>query len=745
MKNQTVISASWLVLAVTSPLVVAAEALQTQNTAQTVSPAQGESSAVPSTEVSPTNDSVIQNSAASEATPKKLLTTANEQPEETLTIYSKRGLISYVSATASKDNTPIVETPMSVSVLTSERIKAIGAETIQDALGYVAGVYNGPFGVDTRGDWSAIRGVSPVQYLDGMKMLYGHYNNTRPNPYGLAQIEILKGPASVLYGQGTTGGIVNLVSRKPQATTEGEFWAQLGNFDRTQLAIDYTGALDSDASFLFRINGMYRDSGTQTDHVADNTRYFAPALTWHINADTEWTLLANIQQNESGSSTQFFPHVGTIIPAPLGQIPANRFVSEPDFDKYNTDQQAITSIIKHDINPTWQIRSAIRYMDSSADYYTMYAYPFNLQSDNTHLLRSIYVSQADAKSLTTDNRLHAQFAWGNSEHQLVIGYDLQDATTNNDSYFGFNAGGLLNVYQPEYGQTTIPPIAQLPIADSPKLKTRQSGIYIQDQIKIDEQWIVSLGARRDRATTQTIGSDQQKYTATTKRFGLMYLTHLDISPYFSYSESFDIINGLNANQQPYQPKQGKQNEWGLKYQPANTEHLITASYFQSKEKNRLVADPQNPTQQIQIGEAKISGYEVEAQLEWDNLDVYANYSQIDTRDEFAEKLNSIPEQMVSTWVTYQPTTFWQGIKIGAGIRYVGNTFFKTNINNQPTPTETDSYTLIDFMLGYAVKPFDLTLNVDNITDKTVITTCLNRGDCFYGQSRTISANIRYQF
>ena len=193
-----------------------------------------------------------------------------EEMMETIEV-SSRGLISYVSATGSRSDTPIIETPLSVSVLTEARIEDLGAVTVQDAIGYVAGLYNGPYGVDTRGDWAQIRGVAPVQYLDGLKSLFGYYNNVRVNPYSLGQIEILKGPSSVLYGQGSTGGIINLVSKRPQAETQGEFWAQLGNYSRKQVAGDITGALNQDASLTGRFIGLYRDSDTQTDYVPDNS------------------------------------------------------------------------------------------------------------------------------------------------------------------------------------------------------------------------------------------------------------------------------------------------------------------------------------------------------------------------------------------------------------------------------------------------------------------------------------------
>lgn len=313
-----------------------------------------------------------------------------EEMMETINV-SSRGLISYVSATGSKSDTPIIETPLSVSVLTEARIQDLGAVTVQDAIGYVAGLYNGPFGVDTRGDWAKIRGVAPVQYLDGLKSLFGNYNNVRVNPYSLGQIEVLKGPSSVLYGQGSTGGIINLVSKRPKAETEGQFWAQLGNYSRKQVAGDITGALNDDASLTGRFVGLYRDSDTQTDYVPDNSLVLNPSLSWHTSEDTKITLIGNIQRNESGSSTQFFPWQGTLLPNEFGQIDSSTFVSEPGFDKYDTEQDALTAIVEHDINLDWSLRLASRYSDSSSEYNTMYGWPPVFAEDNRTVNRVSYL------------------------------------------------------------------------------------------------------------------------------------------------------------------------------------------------------------------------------------------------------------------------------------------------------------------------------------------------------------------
>jgi len=675
---------------------------------------------------------------------------------------SSRGLISYVSATGSKSDTPIIETPLSVSVLTEARIEDLGAVTVQDAIGYVAGLYNGPYGVDTRGDWAQIRGVSPVQYLDGLKSLFGYYNNVRVNPYSLGQIEILKGPSSVLYGQGSTGGIINLVSKRPQTETEGQFWAQLGNYSRKQVAGDITGALNDDASLTGRFVGLYRDSDTQTDYVPDNSLVLNPSLSWHASQDTKITLIGNIQRNESGSSTQFFPWQGTLLPNEFGQIDSSTFVSEPGFDKYDTEQDALTAIVEHDINLDWSLRLASRYSDSSADYNSMYGWPPVFAEDNRTVNRVSYLSRADAQAWTTDLQLHGSLFTGAVEHDLVFGIDFQDAYTDND--YAYGAMNTLDLYAPEYGQATGLP-TEADITDLPSSKTYQLGFYVQDNMRIADKWLVSAALRRDRATTNPEASASTNQYATTGRLGFMYLMDAGVSPYVSYSESFSPLLGTDAYGSAFVPTEGKQWEAGVKYQPEGTEHLLTASVYQITEENRATPlgsgqsdnpDIVNPDGQVQTGEVKIEGVELEAQLAWESLDVYASYAYIDavvteSNDPLQQgaTLSATPEQQASIWATYRPQN-WNGFKIGAGIRYVGNTsdgnaYVEQNGSVIYDPLETPSYTVFDAMIGYEWDNYSLSLDVDNLTDKTVLTSCLARGDCFYGQQRTVMANFRYNF
>jgi iron complex outermembrane receptor protein len=265
------------------------------------------------------------------------------------------------SATASKTNTPLAETPQSISVITRQQLEDQGAQTVQDALRYTAGVRSDAYGFDNRGDWALIRGTSFVQYVDGLRSaLGGFYNTTRPDPFTLERVEVLRGPASVLYGQGGFGGLVNLVSKRPQAYTLREIVVEAGSYGRKQLGVDLTGPVNESGTLLYRLIALGRDSGTQVDYVPDDRKLLAPALTWRPNGRTSVTAYAKLQEDLSGSSVGFFPHRGTLFDAPFGRIPTNTFISEPGFDEYRAKQRDIGYEASHQFNDVWTVRQNLR-------------------------------------------------------------------------------------------------------------------------------------------------------------------------------------------------------------------------------------------------------------------------------------------------------------------------------------------------------------------------------------------------
>ncbi len=665
-----------------------------------------------------------------------------------------------------KMDAAITDIPFSVSIITQDFFTATGVKTLQDAFQYSAGVNGGPYGVDSRGDWATIRGVSPTLYLDGMRKSLGSYNNTRQDPYTLERLEILKGPASVGYGQASTGGIINMVSKRPQEEFSGEVWAQVGNFDRKQLAVDVTGPIDQDGKWLYRLVALRRDSESQTEHVDDDSMVIMPSLTWRPTEQTSITVSVNEQNNETGTGTQFLPLNGTILPNPNGDIDLDVFLSEPDFDKYDSEQTAYTVSFDHEFNEIFALSGNYRNSKSEVEYRTMYpaflgslqsavygdvTYP-RLMADGKTALRTALASDRSADSETYDLRLSANFETGAFEHSAVLGYDVQDITTDNDfAYLNRTSIDILNpidVYSPVYGQLSPSDAATLygltPV-DQPSTTLEQEGFYFLDQVRY-ENWILSAGIRRDEVENSTQGdSNKDKDEQTTKQFGLMYQFENGISPYFSYTESFEPITGSDVYGARYKPSEGEQKEWGVKYQPEGTNLLVTAAYYEIEESNRLMTDPNDPTNRIQAAGGEIRGYELEVQGTWSQIDLIASYTKVDAKlqeqGQDTVNISAVPDEQASAWVSYRFADKLAGLRIGLGARYTGTTYD----GSDSEALETDSYTLVDGMIGFELENWFLSLNARNLTDKEHLTSCLGRGDCFAGEARTVTADVRYKF
>src|SRR5690554_4121828 len=643
-----------------------------------------------------------------------------------------KGYTATRSATATKTDTAITETPRSISVVTAQRMEDQGVQTVQDALRYVSGVRSEAYGLDARVDSALVRGSSPTTFLDGLQQSFGHYTNTRSDPFTLERIEVLKGPASMLYGQSPVAGVVNMVSKRPRAEQATELQLQYGTWNRKQVAIDTTGSLTRDGNWLYRVVAVARDSGTQVDHVDDDRLVLMPSITWQPSDDLEWTLLANIQRDDSGSTSQFLPHRGTLLSAPLGRFDTDLFVSEPGFDEYDSER----------LNNVWTLRQNLRYQESEVSYQQIYGWPATLAADNRTLERIYYVSKPEVDVWTADQNATALFDTGPLQHTLLLGADYQHAVTNRRQ-----AGGMatpLDVYNPVYG-TFDPSIISL--TEDPEQTVAQRGLYLQDQIRY-RNWLATLGLRKDWADNRTEGGLRQKDDEVTGHVGLSYLLDNGLAPYISYSESFQPVIGLNpVTNQPYIPLEGKQWELGIKYQPPGSRSLYTAAVFDLREQNRRMPDPDNPINTLQAGETRSRGLELEALASvTDNWDLIGNYTYTDTEvlegseAEQGHRLASVPEHMASLWSQHRFALFGiPGFTAGAGVRYVGASW--DGMDELKTP----STTLFDAMVGYNRNNWGLALNATNLEDERYYTTCLARGDCFLGSRRTLVGTLSYQF
>lgn len=645
------------------------------------------------------------------------------------------GYVATRSATGTKTDTPLSETPQAITVIPRGQIVDQGSQNVQDAMNYAAGVRPNAYGVDNRGDYVRIRGVEPAQYLDGLRQFF-NYNNPRTEIYGMERVEVLRGPSSMLYGQGSTGGIVNLVSKRPQAEAQREIGVVLGNDNRREIQADLTGPVTEDGQWLYRVVAVGRDSDTQVQHAPDDRLMLAPSLTWRPSAATSLTLQALWQKDKAGTTQSFLPWSGSVQENPNGRIPTRRFVSEPGFDAYDTEQFSVGWLFEHQFNDTWKFRQNFRNTVSRVDYQSLYPNVYGdrrgnsyIDADQTTTDRFFYVNKPRMRTLLADQNIEGKLNWGRTEHTVIFGMDYSHYRETSQTASGL--GAPLNLYHPVYGN-----LPEYELSDTPKQKQQQLGFYAQDQIKFDKNWIFLAGIRRDRADNRIDGQDKETDYATTKRFGLMYAADNGWSPYLSYSESFTPIAGSDFYDQRWKPMRGKQVEAGIKYMPKDADIEFTAAAYDLREKNRQTNDPNNPNNQIQAGKTRTRGVELELRGRvTKDVDVIANYIYTDPDPQ----LEGLPKHMASLWGKYRFALAGQpGFAVGAGVRYL------TAFRDGGAP-QTPAVTLFDAMVSYDNGPWRYALNVNNIADRTYEVVCLDRGDCFYGARRTVMLSGAYRF
>ena len=663
------------------------------------------------------------------------------------------GFVAKRALSATKTDTPLIETPQAISVITRDQMEAQGVQTLRQVTAYTAGAVSNYF--DSRGDTFKARGGDVTQYLDGMVRFIGYWNDTRPDPYTLERVEFLRGPSSVLYGQGSVGGVLNLTSKRPQAETQREVQVQLGSNARKQIAADMTGKLTQDGEWLYRLVAVGRDSDTQVDHVRDDRVVIAPTVTWKPSAATSLTLQLTHQKDKSGSLIGFFPWQGTQLPNRYGQIPTNTFISEPGWDRYNSESTSWGYLFSHQIDSAWTVRQNLRRSVSDVDYRTLYtSFAANtalgrparpvFNADNRTVLRDASWTLGNARMLLVDTQVEGKLRWGETEHTVLGGLDVQRNHWGQQSWRA--VAPAIDVYNPVYGNFTAPSASAL--ARVPSVEQRQLGFYAQDQIK----WgriTATLGLRHDNAKSDTEGRPAAAVNdkAWSKRAGVTYQMDGGWAPYAGYSESFQPLGGANFYGVPFKPQRGEQWEAGVKWQPPGQGISAFAAVYQLREKNRKTTDPTNPLNSLQIGEVKVKGFEAEVQAslarQWDFTLGYAFTDAKISRSNAGDQgtpVASVPKHTASAWLSHRFASEGRGgWTVGAGVRYTGSQWSGTSAISTPAAT------LADAMVAYDAGDWRVAFNVVNLADKVHITQCLARGDCFYGQARTYTLTSTYRF
>lgn len=708
-----------------------------------------------------------------------------EANRDDIIIVTATGQSSAISTT--KSATPIIESPQSISIISREEINLRASPTIADALAYTAGVQSESWGVDSRVDEVSVRGFgaggfsSNNNFVDGLRLPSGG-QWTRPgfDSYALEQIEVLKGPSGALYGQTAPGGLVNIVTKRPTDEFQADVMLQaIGTTDLNnwnyQASADVSGPITSTLSG--RIVGLSRYGDTQVEDVSIGRRYISPSLTWKPDDATTWTILGQYQQDKGGSTFQFLPALGALYPSNGKYIANDDNLGEPDWNTFDRNQYLIGSFFEHKFNDAITIRNNSRYTHLDTLYRvvvlsgnTLTTCPSSIAGciPGQTISRRAVQGKGESDGLATDTQLEAKFTTGPVEHTLLGGFDYFH--TEWEHYRDLVSSSLvlpiLDIFDPVsrgsagYASNMSPQVYTETVS-------KQAGVYLQDQIKLGKLRL-TVGGRQDWAKDNTYNPVSgnryiTKSDAFTWRAGAVYMFDNGLAPYASYSESFqpqvsDPSTSLTG--EPFKPTTGQQYEAGIRYQHGDNIY-VTLGAYQITQQNMTTPDPAGTlcgtsTCLVQTGEGRVRGLEFEskATLPW-GMAVIATATRMDskvtksnTAGQVGNELPQVPEWMASLFLnqTIEGGSL-AGLGFGGGVRYTGKSYGDT-ANSLRIP----DYTLFDLFIRHdlgkasdALEGMTFSINGRNIADKRYVATCSAVSACYYGQGRSLTARLQFNW
>jgi len=681
--------------------------------------------------------------ATAEATGSAALPTLTVTAETEHADGPVHGYVAQRSATAMRTDTPLIETPRAVTVVTREQMDDQAVHTVEQSLRYSAGVLTEVKGYDPRLSSLTVRGFAPAEFLDGFKLYTSNaYSGWLIEPQGLERVELLKGPGTV-YDPAAPGGVINMVSKRPSAEAVREVGLPIGNNNRYQGSFDLGGALNDDGSLLFRLNGLFRSSSGQTDFSRDDRNFLAPALTWKPSSRTKVTLLAEVTRDRMTPESAW-PVGALITPNPYGRISRSRFIGEPGVDHYNRNASSVTYLFEHQLSDNWTLRQNARYARLDIDYQQVYGLAF--QSDQRTLDRGIRRLVDKSRTSAFDIQLEGRLRTGRVAHTLLIGMDYQRYVS--DKKIGAGPASSIDAFAPVYGApVTVPTVGPVFGSAIASDGLRQHGIYVQDQMR-SGPWSLGLAVRRDQSRNSYTGgvlTAQGPDTKTTYNAGLLYLAPNGLAPYFSYSTSFTPLPGALSNGSLFKPELGRQLEAGLKYRPPGMDALFTVSVFDLRRNNVATINPYLFTPSAQIGEVRSRGPEFEARTALTKqLKLVASYTFLDAKVTRSLNLAEVGRQPVQTarntaslWLDYRlGGPEWRGWSVGGGVRYVGKVPASAD-NSFYNP----AYTLVDAALRYERGPYTFALNATNLFNRTYVA---GNGQ-YFGQGRALQAKATFRW
>ncbi|HCU1372296.1 TPA: ferrichrome porin FhuA [Escherichia coli] len=687
------------------------------------------------------------------------------------------------SATGTKTDTPIQKVPQSISVVTAEEMALHQPKSVKEALSYTPGVAVGTRGASNTYDYLIIRGFaadgqSQNNYLNGLKLQGNFYNDAVIDPYMLERAEIMRGPVSVLYGKSSPGGLLNMVSKRPTTEPLKEVQFKAGTDSLFQTGFDFSDALDDDGVYSYRLTGLARSANAQQKGSEEQRYAIAPAFTWRPDDKTNFTFLSYFQNEPETGYYGWLPKEGTVEPLPNGKRLPTDFNEGAKNNTYSRNEKMIGYSFDHEFNDTFTVRQNLRFAQNKVSQKSVYGYgmcsdPLYTkdqealkaspclsipQSQWGHTLTRQYVIDNEKlENFSVDTQLQSKLATGSVDHTLLTGVDFMRMRNDIDSWFGY-AGSVApsDIYNLDRSDFDF---GAHPNPSGPYrvlLKQKQTGLYVQDQAQWDKV-LVTLGGRYDWADQSSFNRDygnksERDDKEFTWRGGVNYLFDNGVTPYFSYSESFEPASQTDANGDLFAPSKGKQYEVGVKYVPEDRPIVVTGALYQLTKTNNLMADPNGSLFSVEGGEIRARGVELEAKAALSaSVNVVGSYTYTDAEytTDTTYKGNTpaqVPKHMASLWADY---TFFDGplsgLTLGTGGRYTGSSY-----GDPANSFKVGSYTVVDALVRYdlarvGMAGSNVALHVNNLFDREYVASCFNTYGCFWGAERQVVATATFRF
>jgi iron complex outermembrane recepter protein len=650
--------------------------------------------------------------------PEKPSAPENQEPIELVVTGEQDRYRAPEASTATKTDTLLRDIPQSIQVIPRQVIDDQKVQRISDVLRNVSGVIAKP--TNSTADTYTIRGFDTTENLrNGFRQdSFTGFTDTA----NIDRIEVLKGPASVIYGQLEPGGVVNYITKQPLSEPyySAEFTA--GSYDYYRPSIDISGPLNPDKSILYRLNVAYENSGGFRDFTDTEVFTIAPSFTVKFSEDTTLNLEYEYINRKNNYDFGLLPIKESF------DFPISFNFGEPG-DSYKLEGSRVSAVLNHRFNQNWQFKSgySAQIVDTKRSNVQPVDFQNPFEADGRNVLRR-YNQVADySREFSWQNDLIGKFNTGSIEHQLLLGVEFGRSVFGFPFRISFDVAPL-DFFDPVYG-AAIPTTFDEGFQE--ERVTNRVGLYLQDQVALLPNLKLLVGGRFDfvRFKNESVADlinnsepviTRRYYEAFSPRIGLVYQPIKPLSLYASYTRGFKPDeSSITVDGSLLEPQEGTQYEVGIKGELFDGKLAATLAAYEITKTNVATTDINNIDFSIAAGEVKSRGIELDVTGEilpgWNIIASYSHndaYVSEDNSLPVGDRLTNAPRNSASLWTTYEiQKGNLRGLGIGAGLFFVGD-----REATLPNTITIPSYIRTDATIFYKQPNYQLGLSFKNLFD-----------------------------